>query len=228
MAVFIIVRPKIMLSSSFKSGDFVFELLTLHQHMSIIVRVESCQGKGGNMALSMDLASVRPKVGSEILYEMNATELSLLPVDWRLVSPVQVSGSIYPEEHEMLMSGIVKVIMETSCSLCLKKIETRLEVPFSERLLYVLDAPYLIEEDETIGDLEEIYWIYDKIEYDFESMIVDVILNALPTRPLCAVDCKGLCDNCGQDLNKGTCSCHTTEIDPRWAKLAQLQDGEVE
>ncbi len=217
-----------MLSSSFKLGIFNFGLLTLYRRMSIIVRVESCQDKGGNMALSLDLASVRPKVGSEVSYEMSATEMSLLPDDWRLASPIHVIGSIYPEEHEMLMSGIIKVTVDASCSRCLKKIETALEVPFSERLLYVLDVPYVKEEDETIGDLEEIYWIYDKVEYDFEPMIVDEILNALPTRPLCAEDCKGLCDNCGQDLNKGTCSCDTTEIDPRWAKLAQLQDGEVE
>lgn len=180
------------------------------------------------MALSLDLASVRPKIGSEIPFEMAASELSLLPDDWKPASSILVNGIIRPDEHDMLMEGTINVTLVSFCSRCLKKMETTLHLPFSEQLLYVLDVPYVIHEDESIGDLEETYWIYDKVEYDFEPMIVDEILTALPTRPLCSVDCKGLCDNCGQDLNKGSCSCDTTEIDPRWAKLAQLQDGEVE
>lgn len=40
---------------------------------------------------------------------------------------------------------------------------------------------------------------------------------------LCREDCKGLCENCGADLNDGPCSCRKI-LDPRMAVLEQLLD----
>jgi uncharacterized protein len=42
---------------------------------------------------------------------------------------------------------------------------------------------------------------------------------SLPSSPVCRPDCKGLCPHCGQDLNEGSCDCHTEAVDPRWAAL---------
>ncbi|MDV5106550.1 YceD family protein [Clostridium perfringens] len=36
------------------------------------------------------------------------------------------------------------------------------------------------------------------------------------------MDCKGLCQKCGIDLNKETCQCDNEEIDLRMAKLMDL------
>ena len=46
------------------------------------------------------------------------------------------------------------------------------------------------------------------------------ILNA-DTKCLCREDCKGLCPNCGKNLNEGPCGC-SAPGDPRLAVLAQL------
>jgi len=46
------------------------------------------------------------------------------------------------------------------------------------------------------------------------------ILNT-ETKVLCREDCKGLCPNCGKDLNEGPCNC-TKPGDARLAVLAQL------
>ena len=35
--------------------------------------------------------------------------------------------------------------------------------------------------------------------------------------------CKGLCPQCGKDLNQGECGCERTSIDPRWAALKGIQ-----
>jgi uncharacterized protein len=48
---------------------------------------------------------------------------------------------------------------------------------------------------------------------------------ALPTRPLCAEDCRGLCDSCGANLNREACDCADTGGDPRMAIFRTLKVG---
>ena len=46
---------------------------------------------------------------------------------------------------------------------------------------------------------------------------------ALPYRPLCHPDCRGLCPGCGADLNREACRC-TAPRDERLAVLAELKE----
>jgi uncharacterized protein len=55
-------------------------------------------------------------------------------------------------------------------------------------------------------------------------MLRDAVTLALPLRPLCREDCKGLCARCGNDLNAGPCDCGGDDIDPRWEALAALRE----
>ena len=48
------------------------------------------------------------------------------------------------------------------------------------------------------------------------------IVMGLPTKVLCKDDCRGLCPDCGKDLNLGDCGCQKKEVDPRLAALADL------
>jgi uncharacterized protein len=50
----------------------------------------------------------------------------------------------------------------------------------------------------------------------------DTLVLAMPHKVLCREDCAGLCPQCGQDLNVGTCTCAVREPDERWAKLKDL------
>lgn len=67
---------------------------------------------------------------------------------------------------------------------------------------------------------------------DGERLVLDerlreTVLLALPMRPLCCEDCRGLCPRCGKLLNEGSCACPKEDIDPRLAKLAAfLKNGE--
>jgi uncharacterized protein len=45
---------------------------------------------------------------------------------------------------------------------------------------------------------------------------------ALPMKPLCQDACRGLCPECGTNLNTGTCTCTRTWEDPRLAPLKAL------
>jgi uncharacterized protein len=59
-------------------------------------------------------------------------------------------------------------------------------------------------------------------EIDISKTIHDVFILNRPIRLLCSDTCKGLCINCGINLNKKTCDCHKENIDPRLEKLKSL------
>jgi uncharacterized protein len=43
---------------------------------------------------------------------------------------------------------------------------------------------------------------------ELAPLIEEQVLLALPTRPLCREDCRGLCDGCGVNLNNEECACN--------------------
>ena len=47
---------------------------------------------------------------------------------------------------------------------------------------------------------------------------------AMPMKPLCRPDCRGLCPECGTNLNVTTCSCEPRWTDPRLTGLREWLD----
>jgi len=45
---------------------------------------------------------------------------------------------------------------------------------------------------------------------------------AIPMKPVCDPGCKGLCPQCGVNLNLESCTCESENIDPRLALLKEL------
>jgi len=48
---------------------------------------------------------------------------------------------------------------------------------------------------------------------------------AMPQYPLCRPDCRGLCPNCGQNWNDGSCNCANDNINPQLEVLKKLLDN---
>ena len=96
------------------------------------------------------------------------------------------------------------------CTRCLEDADARVEV----------DAR---EVDQPGGDAELRSPYVDETVLDLRSWARDALALALPTRILCAADCRGLCSRCGADLNADPDHAHEPEIDPRWAKLSELK-----
>lgn len=46
---------------------------------------------------------------------------------------------------------------------------------------------------------------------------------ARPAVAVCKADCKGLCSQCGKDLNRGSCGCPVDDSDHPFAKLKNLK-----
>jgi uncharacterized protein len=59
-------------------------------------------------------------------------------------------------------------------------------------------------------------------EIDLTEGLNEALQLALPMRLLCRPDCRGLCSNCGANLNEQQCDCKKDTIDPRWEGLKKL------
>ena len=60
-------------------------------------------------------------------------------------------------------------------------------------------------------------------ELDLCEAVQEQVIMALPVRPLCREDCRGLCPVCGADLNEESCTCAEKTVDPRWKALSELK-----
>ena len=69
-----------------------------------------------------------------------------------------------------------------------------------------LSSPYM-----TDGDL------------DLQAWARDALILALPPQITCTPDCRGLCPQCGADLNEDPDHAHERDPDPRWAKLSEIR-----
>ncbi len=75
----------------------------------------------------------------------------------------------------------------------------------------------------TLDDDDEVEILpVDTREIDVDRVIQDVFIMSRPLRVLCSESCKGLCANCGTNLNEKQCKCDTENIDPRLEKLKSL------
>lgn len=59
---------------------------------------------------------------------------------------------------------------------------------------------------------------------DLDPGVWEQIILHLPSKKLCSSACAGLCIQCGQNLNKGSCRCANEEVDVRLADLAKWFD----
>jgi uncharacterized protein len=136
-------------------------------------------------------------------------------VDLARLGSEPVTGALRAQSviEGILVTGQIEGVAELSCARCVTDFSSELRLEVCE--LYIGPGH---EADEN----EDAYRITGT-EIDLEPMLRDAIALALPLHPLCRGDCKGLCVQCGTDLNTGSCDCKQDEGDPRWAPLEALR-----
>ena len=112
----------------------------------------------------------------------------------------------------ILVQGRLTTQVELECVRCLEPFTYQLSFRLAERFLPASAAA--LDEDS--------FPISDDNSVDLDEPIRETILLDLPMHAVCHPDCRGLCPQCGQNLNLGQCDCQKEEIDPRLAILKQL------
>ena len=176
------------------------------------------------MSVRIDVSDIKEKAG---LQKRTDLSVNLEPVEFsgqevRFPEPFTGTAEIWNLGDRLLVRAEVSGAAELVCSRCLKRYTEPVSVSFDEE--FVEAAPGKGEsdaEEDAESGLTVSFSTDDEI--DLTGPLRDNILLALPMKPLCREDCKGLCPRCGKDLNEGPCNCDRPDdkIDPR---LAVLQD----
>lgn len=61
------------------------------------------------------------------------------------------------------------------------------------------------------------------VEIDLQGDVIDALVLSVPSKLLCQESCKGLCVQCGTNLNSGSCNCTEQSNDPRWDDLKKIK-----
>ena len=146
------------------------------------------------------------------------------------LSPVRMSGIVTHVDAEYLLDGELAWSGELACSRCVTPYEFSEAIPLHLRLRK-RPAPAKPEkgrgtepEEEREVDPAELDVVtFDEPILPFDEIAREQVLMALPMKPLCREDCRGLCPECGKDRNVAECSCETRPVDPRLEVLKSLK-----
>jgi len=163
-----------------------------------------------------------PADGLSFEHQYAANELDISEHEFKLEKPPLVSGRVTRAGMDMRVQGEIKATLVTACDRCLTDVPIELEIPFD--LIYVPEDPGTGHTGETeLHDRDLDLAVYENDQINLDDLVLEQLELSLPSRVLCRDDCRGLCSECGADLNFEQCHCEKP-IDPRWQALADLKN----
>ena len=161
----------------------------------------------------IELESIFNTEGMKVPFEY---ELSLSSIDVAgyspVTEPVRVSGLVENKAGIVNLTASVGLPYGAPCDRCAKDVERQFNYNFEHTLVVALES------GENDAFLE-----VPNMRLDLDALVEEDVNLALPSKYLCDDDCKGLCPQCGQNLNESQCNCKAP-IDPRFEALLQLLD----
>jgi uncharacterized protein len=138
---------------------------------------------------------------------------------------LKIGVKAYKVRELYQVEGHFQTRIRLACSRCLKDFDTPLTSDFA--LTYAKEVPGLMDvlnEEEIELKLEEIGLLYFRgEEINLQQGIQEQVVMALPLQPLCDKNCKGLCPQCGSDLNQKDCGCEQKSSPNKFAVLKNLK-----
>ncbi len=168
--------------------------------------------------MRIDLTDIMDHSGAkrnyEVPLEMNVYHMS--DGDYPIKDSTPISVEIENRGDKKLSIKIqCDLIIDIPCARCLDEVGTGFEIRRE------LEADMKLTGEELENMLDEAGCIEGK-ELDLEVLVYNEILSRWPLRVLCSEDCKGLCPQCGANLNRTSCNCDTGPRDPRMAAISDI------
>ncbi|MBN1178945.1 MAG: DUF177 domain-containing protein [Anaerolineae bacterium] len=135
------------------------------------------------------------------------------PATWQDIDAAFVRGTLTftRVQQGILVEGELETQLSVECVRCLETffVDVRLEI---EEIIGVSGRP---NPDITFRVTEE-------GRFNAVPLLRDQAWVALPMKPLCKPTCRGLCPECGTNLNLSECGCRREQTGSRFATLASL------
>jgi len=128
-------------------------------------------------------------------------------LDIVFTTPFKLKGMVKNIAGTLYLELNADVSFETQCARCLDTVSENLSFE-----IYEVFSKTPVENDDEVTVLES-------GNIDLDDVLEKAFVGVLPISYLCSDDCKGLCPDCGCNLNHETCSCDIDNTDPRLAVL---------
>lgn len=138
--------------------------------------------------------------------------------EYRVIGDTVLAAVLRREPPRWGVAGRVTSTLELTCSRCLEPLSWPVDASF--------DLLYLPQRENTGAGEVEVDEDGLRVAYyregvlDLGQLLREQFYLALPMKPLCSPDCRGLCPECGANLNDAPCECRPVWVDPRLAPLA--------
>lgn len=165
---------------------------------------------------------LKEPTGSTRRHEVNEVVYDLDP---ELVIQEPITGRVKFTKipRGVLVTGELDTVVELNCNRCLEPFDQPITIEVEEEFYPLVDLQTgaFLPQGEVV---DEATLIDEKNIIDLSEVARQSLLLSLPSLPVCREDCKGICPQCGQNLNEATCDCPTESVDPRWEALRRLLD----
>jgi len=159
--------------------------------------------------LDIPLASLK-QGQNKLNFKLQPSDLDLQPREVAenpsfefFVGPVDVALAITRSGLRLLVTGRVSYRAKLECATCACEYECDFEEPVTAEFLSCDEEAEEPGNKSGCDDGGGLHgnWL------DLLPMVRDAIHLAVPIAPRCRPDCRGLCPECGADLNQGQCRC---------------------
>ena len=124
--------------------------------------------------------------------------------------------------QDIRLKGKLNTSLEAACARCIEPVTHQLSREFD--LLYRPLGSDAGRDELSVTDAEAEIGYYTGEGLLLEDAVREQVLLALPLKMICREECKGLCPQCGQNLNEGACACVPPVQDLRWSALREIRD----
>jgi len=153
-----------------------------------------------------------------------------LGTDLRQSSLLRTSGraQLVQEHHgkhnkikDIRLAGELETKVEAACARCLEPVAVEVERSFD--LLYRPLGADAGKPELSVTATEAEIGYYQGEGLLLEDALREQVLLAVPVKSVCRENCRGLCPQCGKNLNAEQCSCSQPAEDPRWSALKEIR-----
>ena len=168
--------------------------------------------------MQIHLSDVTDSEGKHIQLqpELELDKISFQMGDYPILEKTPVELEITNTGNKVLeLKGIGSVTVGIPCDRCLEQVAVKIPYEIEQKL------DMKKSDTERVQDLDENDYLTG-MDLDVDRLVYLEVLMSWPLKVLCREDCKGICSQCGKNLNKGSCGCAEEPKDPRMAAISDI------
>lgn len=176
-------------------------LTLLAKYVRNLAVLERSIAKGKNMFI--DSKKITEK-GFKLRDSAELDENLLIEDGGFFLEDVSYNLFLIKEANKIKVKGTIKTSVSLKCIRCLEYFELKVNSKFD---LILFPAKLIDVTNGSLNPDEMEYIFYEGDRIDLEKILIEQINLFVPYSPVCESKCKGICPNCGLNLNKLDCKC---------------------